>query len=635
MKFNFSYRPDIDGLRAIAVLLVIFFHAGFPFVTGGYIGVDVFFVLSGFLITLTIDKEMSENTFSFKQFYLRRIRRIIPVLVFIMLVTTIPAYLFLFADNFESYGRTLIQTMLSTNNFYLWINQGEYFAENADLIPFLHTWSLSVEEQFYFLWPISLLFLHKKLTLQNRLIFVFLFLIFGIILSVYLTDTNPNMAYFLLPARIFELAIGGCLAMFWDKLPEFSKGKNHLISIVGLFLILVPAYLLDKSSIFPGMNAFWPCLGTAMLIFTGKNVDTKGIINTFLQNKFLVLIGLLSYSLYLWHWPLFIFIKYLGINLEGVVRIVSLIIIFGLSYFSWRCIEQPFRINFKYDFKKTMLYGFLPSLLLIAGIYGIIDAKDGFPERFPELSEFNPKTNFANKVRSECYYTYKVGNCKECFLGIEKDTLDGLFIGDSFANHSVAFLDVLAKDAGLYIHDSTAPANPLLNTLNDDGSPFFPPEYAQRRLEYAKKFKTIYIAANWELVTNPKSKNHQSIVNTIENLVKLDKKIVLLDCLRPMSEMNLHKAKLLKTGKSVFFSETDFSIQCTPRPYDYIVYEIKRKFPSVLIIDLNDVMCKDGKCEITINNNIVYKDISHLNISGAKLMGEKYLKLKGNPLKNL
>jgi hypothetical protein len=429
------------------------------------------------------------------------------------------------------------------------------------------------------------------------------------------------------------LAIGACLALFWDKLPEFSKGKNHLISIVGLLLILVPAYLLTKASTFPGFNALWPCLGTAMLILTGKKPETKGIVNIVLQNNFFVLIGLLSYSMYLWHWPLFVFIKYLGADFEGVLRIVSLGIILLLSYFSWKFIEQPFRTTFKYDFKRTMKYGFLPSLLLIAGIYAILDGKDGFPKRFPNLTEFT-KSNYPNKVREACFDKFKVGNCDECSFGIKKDTLDGILIGDSFANHSVAFLDVLAKDAGLYIHDSTAPYYPLLNTLNDDGTPKRPADYAIRRLEYAKKNKYIYIAACWEMISNPKSKNHQSIVNTIGELVKLTKKIVLIDCLRPLASIDLHKAKLLKTDIPVFFTQTDFSIPFTPRPSNYIVYEIKRKYPSVLVIDLNDAMCKDGKCDIAINNTIVYKDESHLTTSGAMLIGERYLKLKGNPLKN-
>lgn len=636
MKLKFSYRSDIDGLRAIAVLLVILYHANFSFITGGYIGVDIFFVLSGFLITLTIDKEMNTDSFSFKQFYLRRIRRIIPVLVFVMLVVTIPSSIFLFSNNLESYSRTLIHTLLCTNNFYLWINNGDYFAENSDLIPFLHTWSLSVEEQFYFLWPLLLLFLHKKMNIQRRLDFILLFLILGIILSVYLTNTNPAMAYFLLPARIFELTIGACLAMYWEKLPVYSKQNNTLISLFGLSLILIPAFLLNKSSVFPGLNALWPCLGASLIIFTGKNCENQGIVNQLLQNKILIFLGLISYSLYLWHWPIFVFIKYLGFNLEGIIRIYALILILILSYFSWRFVEQPFRIKYKFNFKKTALVILLPSFVIIFLIYAVLDSKDGFPERFPELAEFTPKTNYPNKLRNQCFDKFKIGNCEECFLGIQKDTLDGLLIGDSYANHTAAFLDVLAKDAGLYIHDSAAGGYPLMNKLNEDGSPDFPAEYAIDRLNYAKKFKNIFIASNWEGISEAKNKaTYQSTIRTLGALIKSGKKIIIFDALRKTSDMNLHRAKLVKAKIPVYFSETDFSIPEYNRPNNYIVYEMKRKFPSIIVINLNDVMCENGKCKIELNNTIVYRNQDHLNTSGAKLIAEKYLKNHINPLKIL
>jgi peptidoglycan/LPS O-acetylase OafA/YrhL len=525
MSFKVSYRPDIDGLRAIAIILVIIFHAGFSFFSGGYIGVDVFFVLSGFLITSLIDYEIKEQIFSFKQFYLRRIRRIVPVLVFILLITTIPAYFLLFADNLESFGRTLIHTFLCTNNFYLYVNLSDYFAENSDLIPFLHTWSLSVEEQFYFFLPPFLLLLHKNLNISKRRVVMILLFVIALLFSIYQTKTNSRAAYFLLPSRLFELLIGSCVAIFWDRVPNLNQSKNNLLSIIGLLLILIPAITLNDTSSFPGINAFWPCLGTAMLIVSGKTTQTRGIINKLIENKFFVGVGLISYSIYLWHWPIFVFIKYEGLKLDGIIRIVALILIFVLSYFSWRFIEQPFRTTLKFNFKKTIVILFVPSLITISLIYGILDINNGFPERQPELKEFNPKTNFANVVRKECYYSHKIANCKDCSFGAKKDSIDGILIGDSFANHSVAFLDVLAKDANLYIHDCTAPDNPLLNRLEEDGTPIYPPKFANERLEYAKKFKYIFIAANWIMNSNPKSKNHQSIVNTIGSLVKLNKNI--------------------------------------------------------------------------------------------------------------
>ncbi|MFA9192158.1 acyltransferase family protein [Flavobacterium sp. FZUC8N2.13] len=631
-----TYRPDIDGLRAIAILLVIIFHAGFSLFPGGFIGVDVFFVISGFLITSIIEKEIKENSFSFKNFYLRRIRRIVPVLVFIMLIITIPAYFILFANNLEAYSRTLIYTFLCANNFHLYFNSGDYFAESSDLIPFLHTWSLSVEEQFYFFLPPFLILLHKKVNSKKRFIIIISLCIIGLLFSIYQSYANPKMAYFLLPARLFELLIGCCLAISWEKLPNFNVFKNHTLSIIGILLILIPAIVLNNSSVFPGLNALWPCLGTALLLITGKTEASKGIVNQLIQNKLMVGIGLISYSLYLWHWPIFVLIKYLGINLEGMIRIIALAATFLLSYLSWRYIEQPFRTTLKFDFKKTILIIFAPSLIIIGIIYGVLDAKDGFPERHPDLAEFNPKKNYPNKLRSQCFDKFKVGNCEDCFLGIKKDSLDGMLIGDSFANHTAAFLDVLAKDADLYIHDSAAGGYPLMNGLNKDGSANFPEQYAIDRLNYAKKFKTIYIAANWEGLSESKNaQTYHSTLQSLGELVKSGKKIIIFEALRKMTALNLHRAKLVKAKIPVYFSEKDFSITEYKRPNDYIIDVIKQKFPSIMIIDLNQLMCENGKCDIELNNTIVYRNEDHLNTSGAQLLGELYIEKYGNPLKKV
>lgn len=631
-----SYRPDIDGLRAISVIFVILFHADLLWIQGGFIGVDVFFVISGYLITRSIDKEMLGNVFSFKAFYLRRIRRIIPVLVFVMLVITIPACLFLFANDLETFGRTALHTILSTNNFYLWIKGSNYFVGNTELMPLLHTWSLSVEEQFYFIWPPILLLLHRYLNLKNRLYFIILFIVIGLGLSVFLASFYPKVAYFLLPARLFELSLGAGLALFWDKIPELSRNKNNGISVVGLLLILLPVFLLNGLSTFPGFNAFYPCLGAVLLILSGKNTHTKGIVNRLLTIKPLVFIGLLSYSMYLWHWPIFSFIKYVGLELTSDKLIVALTSTVLLSYFSWKFIEKPFRYRFKYNFSKTLLVILLPCLLIIGALYGVLDGKDGFPGRHPTLIEFDKKNNYPSKLRRNCYDVFKVGNCDQCGLGVKKDTLDGVLIGDSFANHSAAFIDVLAKDSGLYFHDSAAGGYPLLYDVDDQtGAPTRDTAYGEKRLAYAKKFKTIIVATNWERFLDKQSKNYKLVMATIKELLDLDKNVIIIDPLRTVSQMNLHKMKLLKTNNGSSINKQDLLIPFYKRADDYIVYEIHRKYPQVTIINLNDVMCYDTSCNYEIDNSIVYRNGNHLNTSGATLLAKKYILEKGNPLKFL
>lgn len=633
MNKPISYRADIDGLRAIAVILVILFHADFNWIQGGYTGVDVFFVISGYLITKSINKEMLNGNFSFKSFYLRRIRRIIPVLVFMMLVVTIPAYLFLFANDLEAYSRTVLHTMLSTNNFHLWSNGNNYFVENTELIPLIHTWSLSVEEQFYIIWPPILLLLHRFLSHKNRLKFIIIFIVLGIGLSVFLAHNNPKMAYFLLPARIFELTLGAGLALFWDKIPMLSKTINNIISIVGIVLVVLPALLLDNTSIFPGFNALWPCLGSVLIILSGKNIERKGIANTILQSKSLVFIGLLSYSMYLWHWPIFVFVKYLGFELTLPITVGSITLTILLSYFSWKFVEQPFRYKFKYNFSKTLLVVLLPCLLVTGLIYGVLDAKNGFPDRFPELMEFDKKANFPNKVRRNCFDAFQVGNCEECSLGIKKDTLDGVLIGDSFANHTAAFLDVLAKDAGLYLHDSAAGGYPLLYDIDDlTGEPTRELDYGIKRLEYAKKFKSIFIATNWERFQRKDSKNYQFVMTTIKELVDSEINIFIIDALRSTNDMNLHKMKMHKTSNISSISKEELLVPFYKRGKEYIVYEIEKRFPSITIIDLNDVMCNDKTCDYEINGSIVYRNGNHLNTSGAELIANRFIEQDKNPL---
>jgi peptidoglycan/LPS O-acetylase OafA/YrhL len=635
MSKLFQYRADIDGLRAIAVLLVVFFHAKFSAISGGFIGVDVFFVISGFLISIIISKEVSENRFSFKSFYLRRIKRLAPALIALLVLTTIPAYLFLFSDDFEIFGRNLIHAYLSTSNFFLWTNTGGYFSPNTDLFPLLHTWSLAVEEQFYFIWPVLFILINKltKGKYLTRLMFVFSLSLLA--LSVYLANNSPHSAYFLLPARAFELMMGAMLAVSYAKVPNFSRNSNHVLSVVGLALIVIPAFIIDKQSVFPGFNAFWPCLGAVLLIMTGKNQDRKGIVNSIISYKAFVGIGLISYSLYLWHWPIFSFIQYLGLELSGLLRVAAVVLSFVLAYVSWRYIEQSVHKLSLPTLGSAMKKIMLPSFLLLTVMYGVIDGLNGFPERFDKLEEFDKKKNFPSTVRKKCHDADILGNIDQCWLGVQKEKIDGMLIGDSFANHSAAFIDVFAKDAGLLIHDSSSGGHPILTRMKSPGVYDYPPEYAEARLKLALQYEHVIIGANWSQYSEAGSINYNNLLDTISKIVEKGKKVTIIFALPPTTAENLHKLKLIKGNRFVFFENDTSSIELPKYWESGMAIEIKKRFPQINFIDMKDVMCHNKECQLTINGVVVYRSNDHFNTIGGRLMAEKYLTEIGNPLKDV
>lgn len=632
MSHLFKYRSDIDGLRAIAVLLVVLFHAKFTSISGGFIGVDVFFVISGFLISIIISKEVSQNRFSYKTFYLRRIKRLVPALVALLILTTIPAYLFLFSDDFEIFARNLIHAFLTTSNFFLWQNTGGYFSPNTDLFPLLHTWSLAVEEQFYFIWP-ALFLLFYKLTGGKYLNTLFtILLVILILLSVYLANTSPHSAYFLLPARAFELMMGALLATSYSQLPHFKRNINHTLSISGLALIVVPAFMISKQSVFPGFNAFWPCLGTVLIILSGRDKDNQGIVNTLISHKSMVFIGLISYSLYLWHWPIFVFIQYLGMELSGHIRLIAIAIAFIFAYLSWKFVEQPVRHLNLQSLSSAMKKIMLPSFIVLTTIYAVVDVKNGFPERFNQLEEFDKKKNFPSTVRKKCHDADLLGNIDQCWLGIKKDTIDGMLIGDSFGNHSAAFIDVMARDAGLLIHDSTSGGNPILTRMREQGVYDYDPEYANQRLKLALQYDHIIIGANWDIYSEPGTLNYNRILDTIEEIDRHKKKLTIIFSLPATNKETLHKLKLIKGDGFVLFDKDNAGIVLPKYQQSQLELDIQTRFPHVNFIDFKDIMCSKDECQLLLDGTIVYRNSDHFNTIGAKLMADKYLEEIGNPL---
>ena len=333
-----EYRPDVDGLRAIAVALVLLFHADLGF-EGGFVGVDVFFVISGFLITRLIRKQQQCDSFQLSHFWARRIRRIVPASTFVAVVSLIFGTMLLLPEDLENLAKSIVaQQLISSNIFFL--RQSGYFDDPSNLKPLLHTWSLAVEEQFYLFYPLILVFAQR---LSNRMLCAILvtLAITSLAVSEWSLQEYPSATFFLLHTRAWEMLLGGILVF----IPRKRVPRAHLanaLSWCGLFLILMAGWCYDATSRFPGVGALPPCIGAALFIFSNTNSSTHA--GRIIASKPLVAMGLMSYSLYLWHWPVLAFSRYwLGPALPVSVRVSSLFAISCLAYASWRHIETPFR----------------------------------------------------------------------------------------------------------------------------------------------------------------------------------------------------------------------------------------------------------------------------------------------------
>ncbi|MCX7353137.1 MAG: acyltransferase, partial [Proteobacteria bacterium] len=344
-SLSISYRPDIDGLRSIAILSVIGFHL-FPdlfpdLFPGGFIGVDLFFVLSGFLITKIINKKIKERTFSLKNFYARRIRRIFPCLIIVFLVFLLYGWLVLFPHEFKSLGGNIFFGSLSISNFYLY-NEIGYFDMIGDKKPFLHTWSLSVEEQFYLLFPVFIVLLNKDKFLKKNTALILAFLIMlSLILMFFLMRKDINLAFYMPVTRFWEIMAGALLANLSLEDVLRKKKLSDFFSTVGIALILVPIFYFNAKQPYPGWRALVPTLGSFFLIASGcySWVNEK-----ILSHKIFVFVGLISYPLYLLHWPIISFIKIIDPNILSVtIKILILVFVFLLATIIYYFVERKIR----------------------------------------------------------------------------------------------------------------------------------------------------------------------------------------------------------------------------------------------------------------------------------------------------
>jgi peptidoglycan/LPS O-acetylase OafA/YrhL len=427
-----KYRREIDGLRAVAVLAVVLFHAGFDTFSGGFVGVDVFFVISGYLITSIILYEKEAGTFSLISFYERRVRRILPPLFLVMAVCIPFARLWLLPTDMKEFSQSLITVSLFASNILFW-RESTYFDSATTLKPLLHTWSLAVEEQYYVLFP---LFIALTWRLGHRWIAKMLAIVtvISLMMAQWGAYASPAATFFLLPTRGWELAIGAAVAFYFTRKQARQCGAptRETLGALGILLIGYAVFAYDKTTPFPSLFALVPTSGTALVILFATQATTVGRV---LGSKALVGIGLISYSVYLWHQPIFVFARQRSVLEPSTLAFISLSIAsFGLAYLSWRFIEQPFRDKHKFKRKHLFLFAAIGSGgVILVGLWGHMTG--GNLERFAKSSKLvtldeNMRGNYGLSEQCEGVFTVS-DKCRT------SDVPDVLVWGDSYAMHLV------------------------------------------------------------------------------------------------------------------------------------------------------------------------------------------------------
>jgi peptidoglycan/LPS O-acetylase OafA/YrhL len=463
-----SHRNDIDGLRAIAVLLVVSFHTGVAAFNGGYVGVDIFFVISGYLLTGIIMREIDRDEFSILKFYDRRVRRIVPALVAMLLVCSIASYYFLLPKDLVHFGQSLSSALLSYSNIYFWTQTGYFKPSFAKVL--LHTWSLGVEEQFYLFLPLTLLAFRKKRSWLTWALAAAAVISLSIA-QLLIWRRNPDAAFYLPVSRAWELLIGSLIALEFVPSP---KGRlwREIAAALGVISIALAACLYSPETPFPGLFAFLPCVGAALLLMTGSAEGTA--CSRLLSIRPLVFIGLISYSIYLWHWPLITFAKMGGI--QGVTdkglsqKLAVFVLSILLGWLSWRFVEQPFRRPGTGLFSAHHYGTLLAAGCVVLAVAGACIFTRGFPGRFsPTAARAGSYLDATEEMRiGTCFITsanhFKDFQANTC-VAADQNRPNYLLIGDSHAAALWFGLDHALKQSRI-LEATSSGCSPLLGNYD-------------------------------------------------------------------------------------------------------------------------------------------------------------------------
>lgn len=601
MSKNFNF--DIQGLRALAVLAVVIYHINPNILPGGYLGVDIFFVISGYLIIGHIWDQLENKDFNLINFYMKRVKRLFPALFVMILASIIIGYFILLPSETADLNKSIISSLFYVSNFYFY-SVTDYFNTSIHFAPMLHTWSLSVEEQFYIFFPLLLIFLHKY-TSRILLLLFGIFIIF-FILSLILVNVDQSFAFYSSPSRFFQFLAGGLLSI--SKLSNnLTKTKNESLSLVGLITILICLFLYNDKTTFPGINALIPTFATLLIIFSSEKSKYTNLLFT---NKFSVLIGNASYSIYLWHWPLIVYWKLNSGQLTKTEQISILIFSIVIGLISWKFVENKTRyMNFKIS--PIFLSIGLSSIITII----MISTMDGMKYRYD-----------SNQMKIASYLDYKELNYREgtCFftdknsdiqlfdkktcIKFNKEKQNILLIGDSHAAMFYTTLSNNINEKQTLSQITASGCRPLLNAKGKERCTNLM-KYAYDDILKNYTFDTIIISARWQ-------KDEISEINETLNYLKNYSKNILLIGTGIDFETSL--PRILISNKKNFITKNDLYKYNEVSEIDSSIQKlIEEKSENIKYISTFTPFCNQDGCKLTINNLPIIYDTNHLTLDAS------------------
>lgn len=645
MTQHLHYRPEVDGLRAIAVTAVLLFHFDPRLAPGGFTGVDIFFVISGFLITSIIVKSHARDGFSFREFYLRRIRRIAPPYLVVVLATLVAGCVLMRPDDLAHLGKSALWSVLASPNIFFWLSlDTSYFAADSRQLPLLHLWSLGVEEQFYLLWPIILVGCLQSL--RRRILWPCMAVAIAgsFAYAHHAAALDPSFSYYMLPTRAGELGIGAALALVpATREPRRDGGSLHeIVAITGLGLMAWSIFALDGNSRFPGWNALPACLGAALVIFADGRRRCLSLAP--LRWKPVVALGLISYSLYLWHWPILAFARYLAVQLDVRTALALLALILGAAAASYRFIERPARsfsasaprVALQLFFAPAAILLVLSTLLMMqAGRISQLAGEPGLEQAERRLlASTAPAYEFPYNCQLERFDSAVLERA-QCLHGKPgAEGTDVLLWGDSHAAHYIGILASIVEKEGLGMRNaslSTCP--PVWSQRTDYGMRTYQPACTQfRELIEARAapYPVIVMGAQWSVHARH---GHfwEDFETTLDALLANGKRIVLLAEVPAFRGYDRHCEVRNLRHDFVDCVASATREDSGPIPANGHLQSLADSRTGVEILDIRDLICRGSVCSPYVDGKQVYFDPSHLSMEGSWELGRRLIG-SGSPI---